>query len=149
MATFIGKYNARLDDKGRVVFPSPLKGVMPAGGDMRFIIKRSIYDGCLEMYTFDEWVRQSEKIKEGLDFFNPDHVSFWREYMMDRDVVEPDPRFGRISISRELLDAIGVDREVIFLGIDFKIEIWAKEKFETARISNDEFIAIAKGLSRK
>lgn len=149
MVTFIGKYGSKVDDKGRLVFPSPLKNLMPAGGDMRFVIKKSIYDDCLDMYTFEEWSAQSEKIKEGLDFFNPDHVTFWREFMRDRDVVEPDSKVGRISISKDLLDAIGVDKEVVFFGIDFKIEIWAKEKFEASRISNENYIAIAKSLSRK
>ena len=69
--------------------------------------------------------------------------------MRDRDVVEPDARLGRISISRNLLDAIGIDKEVVFFGVDFKIEIWAREKFEAARLSDKDFIAIAKSLSRK
>lgn len=149
MVTFIGKYNSKVDDKGRLVFPSPLKSLMPEGGDMRFVIKKSLYDNCLEMYTFEEWTQQSEKIKESLDFFNPDHVLFWREYMKNRIIVEPDARFGRISITRELLDAISVDREVVFFGVDFKIEIWAKEAYEASGISNDQYIAIARSLSRK
>ena len=69
--------------------------------------------------------------------------------MRDRDVVEPDARLGRISISRDLLDAIGIDKEVVFFGVDFKIEIWAKEKFEASKLSNKDFIAIARSLSRK
>lgn len=149
MVSFIGKHTSKLDDKGRMVLPSPLKSVLPVGGDMRFVIKKSIYDDCLEMCTYEEWARQSEKVKENLDFFNPDHVAWWREYMRDCDIVEPDPKFGRITIERELLDAIGVNKEVVFFGIDFKIEVWAKEKFEGTKISNEEYIAIAKSLSRK
>lgn len=69
--------------------------------------------------------------------------------MRDRDVVEPDPKFGRISINRRLLDSIGVGKEVVFSGNDFRIEIWAKEKYDESRISNDEIIAIAESLSEK
>lgn len=69
--------------------------------------------------------------------------------MRDRDVVEPDPKFGRISISRKLLSSIGVNKEVVFSGNDFKIEIWAKEKYEASAISDEEFIAIAESLSKK
>jgi MraZ protein len=69
--------------------------------------------------------------------------------MRDRDIVEPDAKVGRISISRQLLDAIGVNKEVVFSGNDFKIEIWAKEKWEDSRIANEEFIAIAESLSKK
>ena len=148
MITFIGEYTSKVDDRGRLVLPSPLKGCLPVGGDMRFVVKKSIYDGCLEMYTLEEWTRQSEKIKDGLNFFNPKHVQFWREYMRDRDVVEPDSKLGRISISRNLLDAIGVNKEVVFFGIDFKIEIWAKEKFEKSRLSHENYTAIAESLSK-
>lgn len=69
--------------------------------------------------------------------------------MRDRDVVEPDAKLGRITVSRKLLDAIGVTKEVVFYGNDFKIEIWAKEEFEKERISNEEYIAIAESLSDK
>ena len=149
MVTFYGKYPVRIDDKGRLVLPAAIRKDMPSGGDMRFVIKKSIYDRCLEMYTFEEWTRQTEKIKENLDFFNPDHVIFWREYMRDVDIVEPDSKLGRISISRELLDAIGITKEVVFFGVGFKMEVWAREAFEQSRISNESFISIARSLSRK
>lgn len=143
MVTFIGSYTAKLDDKGRLVFPSPLKNMLPEGSDMRFVIKKDIFEDCLEMYTFAEWERQSEEVRSRLNMFNEDHARFWRAYMRDRDVVEPDAKFGRITISKELLGRIGVTKEVVFSGNDFKIEIWAKEKFDASSISNDEFIAIA------
>lgn len=149
MVTFIGEYTSKVDDKGRLVFPAPLKNSVPAGGDLRFVIKKSLYDDCLEMWSFPEWERESDKIRESLDFFNPDHVKFWREYMRDRDIVEPDAKLGRISINRNLLDAIGIDREVVFFGVDFKIEIWAKERFASSGISNEDYTAIARSLSRK
>ena len=149
MVTFIGKYTSKVDDRGRLVFPAPLKGAVPPGGDLRFVIKKSLYDNCLEMWSYSEWERESDRIRESLDFFNPQHVQFWREYMRDCDIVEPDAKLGRISISRYLLDAIGVDREVVFFGINFKIEIWAREKFESSKVSKEDYVAIAKSLSRK
>lgn len=149
MVTFIGKYTSKVDDRGRLVFPAPFKGAVPPGSDLRFVIKKSLYDNCLEMWSYAEWERESEKIREGLDFFNPEHVTFWRQYMRDCDIVEPDAKFGRISISRYLLDAIGVKKEVVFFGINFKIEIWAKENFEGSEISKEDYVAIAKSLSRK
>jgi len=148
MVTFIGKYSSKVDDKGRLVFPAPLKACVPSGGDLRFVIKKSLYDNCLEMWSWPEWEKNSEKIRESLDFFNPDHVKFWREYMRDCDIVEPDSKLGRISISRYLLDAIGVNKEVVFFGVNFKIEIWAGEQFQDSKISKEDFVAIAKSLSR-
>lgn len=95
------------------------------------------------MLPYDEWEKESEQTRSRLNFFNKDHANFWREYMRNRDVVEPDSKLGRILISKELLKSIGIDKDVVFYGSDYKIEIWAKEKFESSGISNEEFIAIA------
>ncbi len=149
MVTFIGEYTSKIDDKGRMVFPAPLKSVLPPGSDMRFVIKKDLFEPCLQMYTLEEWDKQSAEVKSKLNFFNRQHAIFWREYMRDRDVVEPDAKLGRITVSRKLLDAIGVTKEVVFSGNDFKIEIWAKEEFEKNRIPNSEYIAIAESLSDK
>ena len=148
MNTFIGEYTVKIDDKGRMVFPSAFKSLMPADGDMRFVIKKDIFEDCLEMYTFEEWERQSSDVKSRLNFFNRDHAMFWREYMRDRAIVEPDGKVGRISVPKKLLEAIGVNKEVVFSGNDYKIEIWAREKFEAARISNDQYISLAGMLSQ-
>ena len=159
MITFIGEYNVKLDDKGRVIFPSVFKSIMAQSEKpgttvdyntkpgMRFVVKKDIFEDCLEMYTFEEWERQSEEVKSKLNFFNKEHAAFWREYMRNRSVVEPDAKLGRISIPKKLLDSIGVTKEVVFSGNDFKIEIWAKEKFEASEISNEKYLEIAGNLS--
>ena len=111
MVNFIGEYTAKADDKGRLVFPSAFKAVMPADGDMRFVLKKDIFEDCLEMYTYEEWEKQSAEVRSHLNFLIRDHAAFWREYMRDRAIVEPDGKLGRISIPRKLLEAIGVQKE--------------------------------------
>ncbi len=149
MVTFIGTYSAKVDDKGRLVLPAAVRRNMPVGGDMRFTIKKGTFDSCLEMSPYEAWLAESEAINAKLDPFNEEHVTFWREYMRGIEVVEPDAKLGRISIPRNYLDAIGVTKEVVFLGIGSKMEIWAKDAFEQSRISNDKFVAIARSLSRQ
>ena len=123
--------------------------MMDPEGDMRFVVKKDIFTSCLEMYTFEEWERQSEKVKSKLNIFNRAHAAFWREYMRGRAVVEPDPKLGRVSIPKKLLESIGVTKEVVFSGNDYKIEIWAKERYEASEISNEEFLNIAGQLSQQ
>ena len=101
----------------------------------------------METCAFEEWEKQSGEVKQKLNFFNREHAAFWREYMRDRAVVTPDGKLGRLSIPKKLLESIGVTKEVVFSGNDYKIEIWAKEKFEANRISDEEYIAIAGKLS--
>lgn len=149
MITFIGEYIAKLDDKGRLIFPSAFKGLLAADADQRFVVKKDIFEDCLEMYTYAEWERQSEEVKSKLNPFKKEHAMFWREYMRGRAVVEPDAKLGRITIPRKLLETIGVTKEVVFSGNDYKIEIWAKEKFDASALSNEEFIQIADHLSEE
>lgn len=149
MVTFIGTYTAKVDDKGRLVLPAGVRRLMPIGGDMRFVIKKGIFDTCLEMSTYEEWTAEAEDTRSKLDFFNDEHVQFWREYMRGIEVVEPDSKLGRISIPRDLLNAIGVTKEVVFLGIGSKLEVWAKESYEASRITNEKFVSIARSLSKK
>ena len=148
MIKFFGEHSAKVDDKGRVVFPAAYKGIMPAEGDMRFVVRKDTFANCLEMYTYSEWERQSEEVRSRLNpAFNESHAKFWRAYLHNCAVVEPDAKLGRISIPRKLLEMIGVTKEVVFSGNDYKIEIWAKENFESSVISNEEFISIAGSLS--
>ncbi|MCM1503222.1 MAG: hypothetical protein NC115_11250 [Bacteroidales bacterium] len=157
MIKFIGEYTAKIDDKGRLVLPSAFKAIMAAesmasgnaedSADMRMVIKKDIYEDCLEMYTYEEWVRQSEELKSRLNFLKREHAMFWRAYMRDRALVEPDGKLGRISIPKKLLESIGADKEVVFSGNDHKIEIWAKDRFESNEVTDEEFVALAGMLS--
>ena len=150
VSTFIGDCLARIDDKGRVVFPSPLKAQVPEGCGMRFVLHKDIYRKCLEMYTFEEWQVQADSIRSKLDLiFNPDHADFWSKYMEDSAVVVPDPKIGRISIPRYLQEGAGLTKEVMFAGKGYKIEIWDKEVYEASRMSNERYRALAKELSQQ
>ena len=122
MIKFIGEYNGKIDDKGRVVFPAAFKSIMPADGDMRFVVRKDVFEQCLEMYTFEEWERQSELVRSKLNItFNEKHARFWRAYMHNSAIVEPDAKLGRISIPKKLLELIGVTKEVTFSCNDHKI----------------------------
>ena len=99
MNSFIGKYTSRLDEKGRLVFPAPLKGVLSPDSDMRFVVKKDIFRRCLEMLTYEEWTRETDAMKSRLDFLNPRHASFWSYYTSETFIVRPDDRLGRDGIN--------------------------------------------------
>lgn len=146
MIKFVGEYKAKTDDKGRLVFPSAFKALMGSESAVRLVVKKNLFAPCLDIYTYGEWERESEEIKSRLNFFNREHAAFWRGYMSGRAVVEPDGKIGRISIPRPMLDSIGVDKDVVFAGNDHKIELWARERFEESRISEEEFTALAEKI---
>lgn len=147
MGKFIGEYSAKIDDKGRLVFPSALKAM--AGKEvqsLQFVVKKDLFFPCLQMYAYHEWERQSEELRSKLNLFNREHNAFFRAYMSDRAVVEPDEKTGRILIPKHLLNMIGVKKEVVFAGNDFKIELWAKETYENNKLSQEDYIALAEKI---
>ena len=147
MSGFFGKYTAKLDDKGRLVIPSAIKNAVPAD-QMEFVIRKDLYSNCLEMYTRQEWAVMSQAVRSKLDLaFDEDHIKYWRTYMSDTVTVVPDAKLGRITIPKELLDKAGIAKEVIFQGVDFKVEIWAKEELEGGCFSTEEFRNMGKKLA--
>ncbi len=146
MVKFIGEYNAKVDDKGRLILPSSFKSAIAPEGDLRLVVKKDLFSNCLEMYTYEEWTAESEQVKSRLNFFNREHAKFWREYMRERAIVEPDEKLGRISIPKRLLEQIGVEREVTFAGNGHKIEIWAREAFESDKLTDSDYLALAEKI---
>lgn len=147
-SSFIGDFTAKLDDKGRVVFPSDLKCLVDPGSELKFVVHKDIYQDCLEMYTFSQWQEMAETVKSKLDFFNPDHARFWRKYMQDSAIVTPDPKLGRILIPGVLKDMVGLTKDVVFAGKGFKIEIWDAKKYRDQEMSAADYQALAQGLSQ-
>ncbi len=137
MAGFFGKYSAKIDDKGRVVIPSAIKNAVPED-QQEFVIRKDMYSNCLEMYTRQEWAIMSQAVRSKLDLaFDEDHIRYWRTYMSGTIAVTPDAK----------LKAAGISKEVIFLCVDYKVEIWAKEEISGGTLSTDEFRLMGKKLS--
>ncbi len=151
MIKFIGEHTVKIDDKGRMVFPSAFKSLFGENEQIMFVIKRDLYVNCLQMFTIKEWERESELVKAKLDMNVEKHARFWREYTRNRAIVEPDGKLGRISIPKPLLQSVGIDREkgvreVVFAGCDHKIEIWAKEIYQAEIMPQSDFVSLAKEI---
>ncbi|MCF0178406.1 MAG: division/cell wall cluster transcriptional repressor MraZ [Bacteroidales bacterium] len=147
MIKYIGEYKAKVDDKGRLVFPSAFKE-SENDAQPKFVVKKNLFSDCLEMFPYEEWERESENVRARLNLLRKEDDLFWRHYMRNRCVVTPDGRLGRISIPAEMLESVGIVKEVVFCGKDFKIEIWDREKYDASALSTEEFIALAEKISR-
>ena len=130
---FIGEHISKLDDRGRLIFPSEfrmLAGVLP----MKYVIRRDIFkDDRLEMYPLDEWEKYAEEVKAKLNILTEEGSDIWEQFNNDRAVVMPDEQMGRITIPKHLLEEIQVREakaEVVFKGVDTKILIMSKETRE-------------------
>lgn len=128
MNTITGTYECKVDAKGRLMMPAPLKKQLHSGIDDGFVLKRSVFQPCLELYPMVEWNKMMEKINK-LNRFVKKNNDFIRRFTAGVKMVEVDAT-GRLLIPRDLVVFAGVDKEIVLSSAVNIIEIWDKDKYE-------------------
>ena len=118
----IGEYEHTLDAKGRLIMPSKLREDI---GE-KFIITKGL-DGCLFAFSLEEWKNFEQKLRT-LPISNKDARAFSRFFFAGANDCEIDKQ-GRFLISSNLREFAGLEKEVIIVGMDSRLEIWSKEKW--------------------
>lgn len=136
MTTFLGEYNCKPDDKGRVMLPNAFKKSMPGEARDTFVIKKDIFEKCLVLYPLNEWEKQVAIIRTNLNPYNREHNEFIRRF--NKGVVEVTlDSLGRLLLPRRLLDEAGIEKEAVMAGQDNKIEMWAREAYDAIDVGGD------------
>jgi MraZ protein len=120
---FTGEYKHTMDDKGRLTMPSKFREPL---GDWLMVTKG--LDGCLFVYTKEEWTVLEEKLKK-LPFTNSNARAFARFIFGGAAESELDKQ-GRILLSGHLREYAGINKDVIIVGVGTRIEIWSTENWE-------------------
>ena len=126
--TIVGTYECKVDTKGRLMLPAPLKKQLHAGLDDGFVLKRSVFQPCLELYPMAEWNKMMQKINR-LNRFVKKNNDFIRRFTAGVKVVEIDAT-GRLLIPRDLFVFAGIDKDIVLSSAVNIIEIWDKDKYE-------------------
>ena len=130
MLNLIGTYECKADVKGRVMVPVALKKQLsPAMAD-GFVVKRSVFQPCLELYPMKEWDALMKKMSE-LNRFSRKNNDFIRRFTAGVRVVELDST-GRLLIPKDLLSFAGISKELVISSAINIVEIWDKDKYEQA-----------------
>ncbi len=130
MLNLIGTYECKADIKGRVMVPSSLKKQLTPVMANGFVIKRAVFQSCLEMYPMAEWNALMEKVGT-LNRFNRKNNDFIRRFTAGVKTVELDAA-GRLLIPKDLLLFAGIKKEIVVSSAINIVEIWDKEKYEKA-----------------
>ncbi len=145
MVGFVGDYTAKMDSKGRVIFPAPLKKQLLSEKIDKFVIKKDIYEKCLILYTAEEWNRQNTILRTKLNPYDKRHKMFLREYYRSSSDIYLD-NSNRILIPAELIRYAQITKDITFSGQDMKIEIWAKENYEASAMQAEDFAKLAEEI---
>jgi len=128
-------YECKVDDKGRILLPGKLKNELDPVINEGFIIKRSIFSPCLELWPMKEWDIKKAEINQ-LNRFIEKNVIFIRKFLAGVKPVEVDGS-GRINLPKDLMAFAGIEKTVVLTSQLNIIEIWDKDKYE-AEITNIE-----------
>ncbi len=130
MNSLIGTYECKVDIKGRLLLPAPLKKQLTASLQDGFVLKRSVFQPCLELYPMSEWNLMMQKVNK-LNKFVKKNNDFIRRFQAGVKVVEIDA-LGRLLVPKDLTNFAQITKEVVLSSAVNIIEIWDKELYEKA-----------------
>ena len=136
---FIGEYQHALDSKNRMILPSKFREEL----GNTFVLTKGL-DGCLYVYSMDEWKILEEKLKK-LPITSKDARAFVRFFFSGANEITIDKQ-GRALIPQNLLEYANIKKEIVSIGISTRIEIWSKVNWEKYNESDMDFEEIAEKM---
>ena len=137
---FMGEYNHTVDTKGRLIVPSKFRDQL---GD-EFVVTKGL-DGCLFVYTLDEWHKIEEKFRD-ITATSKDARKFARFFFSGAATCEVDKQ-GRILLPPVLREYADLTKDVVLAGVLSRVEIWSKDRWLENTYDEDEMDDIAEHMA--
>jgi len=128
--SLIGTYECKADAKGRLMLPAALKKQLSPVLQNGFVLKRAVFQSCLELYPMEEWEALMQRINK-LNRFKKKNNDFIRRFTAGVKVVEIDAT-GRLLIPKDLVVFADISKEIVLSAAVNIVEIWDKDKYEQA-----------------
>ena len=125
---FLGIYNHTLDAKGRVSVPSRFRDILKSAYRSLEVVmvKR---DGSITIFPYDEWEKFVEET-QSLPQTAKKNRSYQRRVFANSTEAEID-KSGRVNIPDTLLKSLGLEKDVVVVGVQNRFEIWSKAAWES------------------
>jgi len=107
-----------------------LKKQLAQGIKEGFIIKRAVFNSCLELYPISQWILLMEKVNS-LNRFNKKNNDFIRRFTAGVKLVNIDSS-GRLLIPRDLISHAKINKKVVVSSAVNILEIWDKDLYEAS-----------------
>jgi MraZ protein len=128
--SLIGTYECKIDAKGRLLLPSAIKKQLMPVIQNGFVLKRAVFQECLELYPMSEWEALMQKMNK-LNRFKKKNNDFIRRFTAGVKTIEMDSA-GRLLIPKDLIAFSNISKDVVISSAINIIEIWDKSKYEQA-----------------
>lgn len=129
---FLGTYHHSMDAKGRVSMPARYRELLASQPEPGLILTINLGDAeqCVVVYPREPFARFAEK----LTTVGPMDAQLERyaRAILPTSIEVSHDRQGRILIPGNLRELVGIDREVTWVGMYNRMELWDRNKWETA-----------------
>lgn len=128
---FIGEHKQKMDTKGRVVVPSKFRDEL----GNQVVVTKGLGENCLYAFSRESWEKVVSKLEE-LPMTNMKVRNFNRFFLAGANNLEAD-KLGRVLVSSALREYALLDKEVVWVGVGNRMEIWDVDKWKE---NSDKFI---------
>ena len=130
MAMFMGQYEHSIDTKGRVIIPAKYREELGEN----FVVTRGL-DGCLFLYPQAEWQNFVEKLQKLPS--NQNTRKMQRQFLSKAMEVVLDKQ-GRILVPSLLREIAALKKDIVFVGMMNRVEVWDKELLHQQEMQQDD-----------
>ena len=128
---FLGEFEYRIDDKGRVLIPPKFRRELKEG-----VVLRPGEEGCLVAYSLSEWKKLAATLTTGSitrsKLRRLNRAIFTTAFSLNIDGQ------GRVAIPIPLREYAGIEDEVVIAGANTYLELWDKEQWEAEKTVSQE-----------
>jgi MraZ protein len=135
---FLGNIDAKADAKGRLFVPAIFRKNLQASGVEKLVLRKDIFMDCLVLYPKNIWDEELSALRSKLSRWSEEQETIFHQYVMDAEELELDSN-GRVLIPKRYLQLAGIVSEVRFVGMNYTIEIWARNKLDKPLMNPEDF----------
>ncbi|MBB1649147.1 MULTISPECIES: division/cell wall cluster transcriptional repressor MraZ [Delftia] len=121
---FQGASSLNLDGKGRLSVPTRHRDALMAMAQGQVTLTKHPH-GCLMLFPRTEWLQFRERIAQ-----LPMSAQWWKRIFLGNAMDVDMDATGRVLVSPELREAVGLAKEVVLLGMGNHFELWDKATYE-------------------
>ena len=116
----IGQYSNKIDEKSRLIIPQKLRD----GLGEEFYVTKGL-DGCLFVMSAEEWTDFKDRMRAQPMIKTRE---LQRYFFGNASLVKPDKQ-GRILLAPHLRAAANLEKEVVIIGADNRVELWDADRW--------------------